>query len=804
MRPYFALIKDSFRAAIASRVLYVLLGVITLLLLVIAPLHVREVLDWKLDFRYNVKKIDELVSKLVEDGEDPDSPAVGRVWSLLDDSLKSELIELDSRRRAGDDEKDDAEDELKQRNLDSRIESDLEDKLNEIIQQKDFYTEDGWANKRLNPEAKEFLEQGVDSLNEQRSRRLNRLLLASAFPGIVTRGSGSSLELWYGPWQWSQLTFAVTFNQFANQTLATVTYIFDKFVLSIGLLIAVLVTANFIPETFLPGSLNLLMSKPISRWGLLLSKFAGGCAFVSLCAMYLFIGLWVWLGIAMGIWDTSILWGIPLYIVVFAIYYSVSTLVGVWSRSPILSVVVTGLFWAVCFLVGMTFQMVDGRIHNSQTRDLVSIKDKVLHIGELSAVESWNKRDRDWEKKLEIKMEDPERATMGVVMFVRGAGDELAERLISPVYDPKHDVVLSGAIDIKNASGLSRLDLCVAPPATMNFREIGKFPRGAVAAFSDPDGVLVVSRDGKFWRFKGDVQPEVPEDKQEPSKVLSWMNKQLDSLKSDKGKKAKKQEFFVDVSPQKRASFFSRTNVSYNPASRSIYIFDGSKIHQFRLNDDGKYERGDEVEIDSPGRTFLSAGGDTLLVAMASGKVLALDADTLTERNSYRPQDLSPFTKVSSSGDGRYFGMLCRNRTFWLLDTEKPESIELAGVPGQNSITAVDFDDEGKLWLATYANRVERYDLADAKSLEKFSPAAGWLANMHDYILKPVYWLFPKPGEFYKIIAHLTANPDDEAEEVDLAGLSEANDPWQPLWSGLLFMCAVLFLTGLIFQFRDF
>ena len=41
MRPYLAIIKDSFREATASRVLWVLLGVITIILLLIAPLGVR-------------------------------------------------------------------------------------------------------------------------------------------------------------------------------------------------------------------------------------------------------------------------------------------------------------------------------------------------------------------------------------------------------------------------------------------------------------------------------------------------------------------------------------------------------------------------------------------------------------------------------------------------------------------------------------------------------------------------------------------------------------------------------------------
>src|SRR5258708_7444053 len=43
MRPYFAVLKDSFREAFASRVLWVLLILTTLLLLALAPLGLKDV-----------------------------------------------------------------------------------------------------------------------------------------------------------------------------------------------------------------------------------------------------------------------------------------------------------------------------------------------------------------------------------------------------------------------------------------------------------------------------------------------------------------------------------------------------------------------------------------------------------------------------------------------------------------------------------------------------------------------------------------------------------------------------------------
>ena len=48
MSKYLAIIKDSLREALASRVLWVVLVLITLLLMVLAPLSYREDLTWRM------------------------------------------------------------------------------------------------------------------------------------------------------------------------------------------------------------------------------------------------------------------------------------------------------------------------------------------------------------------------------------------------------------------------------------------------------------------------------------------------------------------------------------------------------------------------------------------------------------------------------------------------------------------------------------------------------------------------------------------------------------------------------------
>lgn len=800
MRPYLALIKDSFRAAIASSVLYVLLAVITLLLLVLAPLHVREALDWKLQFGNNVTKIDQLSERLIERGKDPKHPTVNRVWDMLDEQLQLDLILMVAEKEKA--AKAEVDPQTANRNFMThrRITNNLEKALNEIIESKDFYDEEAWAKKRLSSEARELLKEDRESLSDERHRRLNRLLMASAFGGIVNRGSGNALELCYAFWHIPDMTFPVSYNEFANTTLQLVTWFFDKFVMSIGLFIAILVTANFIPETFLPGSLNLLMSKPVSRWGLLISKFVGGCAFVSLCAVYLFVGLWLWLGFAMGIWDPSILWGIPIYIVVFAIYYSVSTFIGVWARSPILSVIVTALFWAACFVVGLTFQMADGRINNSRSRGLVAVGDKILHIGELNAVETWNDNTEEWDKNLEIKMMAEQRVAIGGAMFIPGAGDDSDLNLIGPVYDQKRNVVLSGIINLGNPGSISHQELFIASGDNLEFQEIGKFPRGAIKAVSDTDGIIVFAQDGRFRRYIGKADPNAEgKDNEEKSGLGSLEGALL------KGKeKNKKEKLFEEIGPEKRITLDSPRSVAFNQTSRKVFIFKDDTITQFVLNSEGKYETGKSVSLTSSETPFLASGGKTLVAALPNGRVVIFDEETLTEQAAERPQDKSPFRSVINTSDGRYYAFLCRNRTLWLLDNESTGKIKMAPIPRQGSVTATEFDQQNRLWIATRSNKVQLINLENSSSEKTFAPPTGWLTKAHEYLLSPMYWLFPKPGEFYKLVSYLSVKPDVEEEEGEPKALVENTDPWQPLWGGLLFMCAVLFITCLIFQYRDF
>jgi ABC-type transport system involved in multi-copper enzyme maturation permease subunit len=114
---------------------------------------------------------------------------------------------------------------------------------------------------------------------------------------------------------------------------------------TLGILLALVWTAGFVPAFLEPHAASVLLAKPAARWQLLLGKYFGVLTFVG-CQVVLFVGLtWLALGLRTTVWDTAYLWCIPLLLLQFAIFYSFSVLLGVLTRSTIACVFGSLLFW---------------------------------------------------------------------------------------------------------------------------------------------------------------------------------------------------------------------------------------------------------------------------------------------------------------------------------------------------------------------------------------------------------------------------------------------------------------------------
>jgi hypothetical protein len=134
----------------------------------------------------------------------------------------------------------------------------------------------------------------------------------------------------------------------------------------VTLLISVVMTAFFIPNMLRKGTVDLLIVKPIKRPVLLIFKYLGGLTFIFLNTLVAVGGMWLALGLKSGLWANYFLLMIPTLTFFFAILYSVSTLFGVISRSPIVSILVTCLAWFIFFAVGAAYSFVDRLAHDEE------------------------------------------------------------------------------------------------------------------------------------------------------------------------------------------------------------------------------------------------------------------------------------------------------------------------------------------------------------------------------------------------------------------------------------------------------
>jgi len=115
----------------------------------------------------------------------------------------------------------------------------------------------------------------------------------------------------------------------------------------VGILLALFATAPLVVSLLERGHIDLLLSKPLSRSTLFLGHVTGVLIAVAVLALYLLGGVWLIMSIKTGIWNSSFLLSIGLVVLMFGVMYSTVALMGVWTESTALALIVSyGLIFA--------------------------------------------------------------------------------------------------------------------------------------------------------------------------------------------------------------------------------------------------------------------------------------------------------------------------------------------------------------------------------------------------------------------------------------------------------------------------
>ncbi|OZC03636.1 ABC transporter permease [Rubricoccus marinus] len=105
----------------------------------------------------------------------------------------------------------------------------------------------------------------------------------------------------------------------------------------VGILLALFATGGLVASLLSRGEVDLLLSKPLSRSQILMGRL-GGVWLVALALLtYLITSVWLVMSIKTGVWHPRFLLAIPVIWGMFAVLYSVVTLVSVTTGSAALS-----------------------------------------------------------------------------------------------------------------------------------------------------------------------------------------------------------------------------------------------------------------------------------------------------------------------------------------------------------------------------------------------------------------------------------------------------------------------------------
>jgi ABC-2 type transport system permease protein len=102
----------------------------------------------------------------------------------------------------------------------------------------------------------------------------------------------------------------------------------------------IVLSSSFIPSMLEKGSVDVLLSKPISRVNIIIGKYISVVLFAFLIIAFLISLIWLMISIKSGIWHFSYLQSIIWFTLIFAVLYSLVLLTGVLTQSTVLSIII--------------------------------------------------------------------------------------------------------------------------------------------------------------------------------------------------------------------------------------------------------------------------------------------------------------------------------------------------------------------------------------------------------------------------------------------------------------------------------
>src|SRR5262245_59366793 len=106
-------------------------------------------------------------------------------------------------------------------------------------------------------------------------------------------------------------------------------------------ILALISTASIFPDFMAGGTIDLYLSRPISRLRLFFTKYIAALLFVFLQVLIFCIGSYFILGLRGHFWRPGIFWAVPIVLCFYSYLFSVCVLIGIVTRSTLAALLLT-------------------------------------------------------------------------------------------------------------------------------------------------------------------------------------------------------------------------------------------------------------------------------------------------------------------------------------------------------------------------------------------------------------------------------------------------------------------------------
>jgi hypothetical protein len=116
-------------------------------------------------------------------------------------------------------------------------------------------------------------------------------------------------------------------------------------------ILALVSTSGIFPDLITGGSIDLYLSKPLSRGRLFVTKYVAGLIFVSLQVIVVAVGGYLIMGWRGHEWLPQLFWAIPIVICFFSYLFAICVFFGVLTRSTIAALLMTIGAWGMLAVI---------------------------------------------------------------------------------------------------------------------------------------------------------------------------------------------------------------------------------------------------------------------------------------------------------------------------------------------------------------------------------------------------------------------------------------------------------------------